>query len=115
MMIDWCGSLFRPKTAIEPMLIPNVGPKSVSGIQVGPAGSLVRKLLVFQTPPLAPAAKTVLPDVSEGSTASELTRPASPFVLAPSPIDVGPTAVHDVLDCALAGAVVKIRKLTVAW
>ena len=56
MMIDWLGSLFRPKTAIEPMLSPEVGPKSVSGIQVGPFGLVVRKLVVFQTPPLAPAA-----------------------------------------------------------
>ena len=56
MMIDWCGSPFRAKTAIEPMLIAYDGPKSVSGIQVGPFGLVVRKLVVFQTPPLAPAA-----------------------------------------------------------
>ena len=32
MMIDWLGSLFRPKTAMLPMLMPEVGPKSVSGM-----------------------------------------------------------------------------------
>ena len=31
-MIDWFGSLLRPKTAMPPMLMPKVGPKSVSGI-----------------------------------------------------------------------------------
>ena len=54
MMIDWLGSLLRAKTAMLPMLTPAVGPKSVSGIQVGPLGLVVRKLVVFQTPPLAP-------------------------------------------------------------
>ena len=39
-----------------PMLIALLGPKSVSEIQVGPAGLVVRKSVVFQTPPLAPAA-----------------------------------------------------------
>ncbi len=38
------------------MLTPEVGPKSVSGIQVGPLALVVRKLAVFQMPPLAPAA-----------------------------------------------------------
>ena len=38
-----------------PMLMPEVGPKSVSGIQVGPVGLVVRKSVVFQMPPLAPA------------------------------------------------------------
>ena len=56
MMIDWLGLLLRGKTAIPPMLTPEVGPKSVSGIQVGPAGLVVRKSVVFQMPPLAPAA-----------------------------------------------------------
>ena len=37
-------------------LIAVVGPKSVSGTHVGPRLSVVRKLLVFHTPPLAPAA-----------------------------------------------------------
>ena len=31
MMIDWFGSLLRPNTAIEPTLIPSVGPASVKG------------------------------------------------------------------------------------
>ena len=56
MMIDVFGSPFELKTAIEPMLRALLGPKSVSGIQVGPFGSFVRKFDVFQTPPLAPAA-----------------------------------------------------------
>ena len=30
--IDWLGSLLRPKTAMLPMLMPKVGPKSVSGM-----------------------------------------------------------------------------------
>src|SRR5438045_1238087 len=53
--IDWLGSLLRPKTARLPILMPKVGPKSVSGIYVGPVGAVVRKFVVFQTPPLAPA------------------------------------------------------------
>src|SRR4051812_1903394 len=53
-MIDWLGSLLRPKTAMLPVLRLLVGPKSVSGMYVGPWGSLVRKLDVFQTPPEAP-------------------------------------------------------------
>ena len=53
MMIDWLGLLFRGKMAIEPMLTALVGPKSVSGIQVGPSGLVVRKSVVFQMPPLA--------------------------------------------------------------
>src|SRR5271166_3360439 len=55
-MIDWLGLSFLGKTAIPPMLTPEVGPKSVSGIQVGPAALVVRKSVVFQMPPLAPAA-----------------------------------------------------------
>src|SRR4051812_23563174 len=52
-MIDWLGSLLRPKTAMLPVLRLLPGPRSVSGIQVGWLfGS--RKLVVFQTPPLAP-------------------------------------------------------------
>src|SRR4051794_25822194 len=58
---DWVGSLLTPKTARPPMLLSAVGAKSVSGIQVGPPLFVVRKLVVFQTPPLAPAAYTVLP------------------------------------------------------
>ena len=56
MMIDSFGLLLRGKTAIPPMLTPEVGPKLVSGIQVGPLGLVVRKSVVFQMPPLAPAA-----------------------------------------------------------
>ena len=52
--IDWLGSLLRPKTAMPPMFRPLVGPKSVSGMYVGPCGEVVRKLFVFQMPPLAP-------------------------------------------------------------
>src|SRR4051794_34033523 len=73
--IDWLGSLLRPKTAMLPVLRLLPGPRSVSGIQVGPLPSVVRKLVVFQTPPEAPAVKTVLPDGSEGSTARPPMRP----------------------------------------
>ena len=38
------------------MLTADAGPKLVSGTQVGPAGLVVRKSVVFQTPPLAPPA-----------------------------------------------------------
>src|SRR5579871_3583799 len=50
-MIDCLGSLFRGKMAMLPMWTAYVGPKSVSGIQVGPLVLLVRKFVVFQTPP----------------------------------------------------------------
>ncbi len=56
MMIVWFVSWFRGKTVMLPMLTALLGPKSVSEIQVGPPGLVVRKLVVFQTPPLAPAA-----------------------------------------------------------
>ena len=36
------------------MLMAALGPKFVSGTQVGPLGLVVRKSVVFQTPPLAP-------------------------------------------------------------
>src|SRR5262249_36640673 len=100
MMSDWLGSWFRPKTVILPMLMALVGPKSVSGIQTGPEGLVVRKLVVSQTPPLAPAAKTVLPDGSAGSMASPVTRPeppksdTSPPEPLEEPIAADPTAVH---------------------
>src|SRR3954468_16155501 len=83
-----------------------VGPKSVSGIQVGPAELVVRKLVVFHTPPLAPAAKTVFPEVSDGSMASPVTRPAppasdiSPPLPVLEPIAADPTAVQAWLDNA---------------
>ena len=38
-------------------------------------GAVVRKSVVFQMPPLAPAAYTVFPEGSEGSMASPVTRP----------------------------------------
>ncbi len=38
MMIDWLGSPFLGKTAMLLMLIAALGPKLVSGIQVGPPG-----------------------------------------------------------------------------
>src|SRR5262249_3653271 len=109
-MIVWLGSLLRPKTAMLPMFRLVPGPKSVSGIQVGcPLG--LRKSEVFQTPPEAPAAYTVLPDGSEGSTARPLTRPELPLSFSAA----GPTAVHVSWDCTLAGSSVKMRKLTLAW
>ena len=54
MMIDWLGSPFLGKMAMLLMLIAALGPKLVRGIQVGPAGLVVRKSVVFQTPPRAP-------------------------------------------------------------
>ena len=54
-MIDWFGSLLRPNTAMLPVFRLLPGPRSVSGTHVGPFGSVVRKLVVFQTLPLAPA------------------------------------------------------------
>ena len=73
-------------------LMPEVGPKSVSGMYVGPLGLVVRKLVVFQMPPLAPVTYTVLPEVSDGSTAIALTWPVEPVIAA------GPTDVHCWLD-----------------
>ena len=55
-MIDWFGSPLRGKMAMLPMFAANAGPKSVSGVQVGPCGLVVRKSVVFQTPPEAPPA-----------------------------------------------------------
>src|SRR5437764_559395 len=80
----WVASLLRPKSARPPMLTLKLSPKSVSGRYVGPAASVVRKLVVFQTPPLAPATYTVLPDESDGSTARPPTRPALPCLTAGS-------------------------------
>src|SRR5436305_803223 len=111
MMTDLVGSLPRPKTAIEPTLIPEVGPKSVSGCQVGPAGAEVMKLVVFQTPPLAPPTYTVLPDGSDGSTASA---PTMPDLIPPVLVltrGAGPIDVQVLLDSGLAVASVKTRKL----
>src|SRR5271165_2881443 len=60
MRIDWLGLLLRPNTVILPMLRLEVAPKFVSGIYVGPLGLVVKKSVVFQIPPLAPATYTVL-------------------------------------------------------
>src|SRR6516162_7272225 len=100
---------------MPPMLMAVVGPKSVSGTQVGPP-LLVRKSVVFQTPPLAPAAKTVLPEGSEGSIARPVTRPAPPEDEASAPpelvpIAAGPTAVQAWLDKASVWPSVNRRKL----
>ena len=84
------------------------GPKLVRGTYVGPLGSVVRKSVVFQIPPLGPATYTVLPDVSDGSTAIALTCPVEPV------IGAGPTAVHCSLDKPSVWLSVKIRKLSVA-
>src|SRR5436309_3291607 len=99
------------------MFIPNVGPKSVSGIHVGPADDVVRKFVVFQIPPDAAPRYTVLPDGSDGSTARPPTRPdTSAFSPAPfAPMPAGPTAVHVLLASGFVGFIVKMRKLAVVW
>ena len=56
-----CVSPFRGKTVMLPMLTALLGPKPVSEIQVGPPGLVVRKSVVFQTPPLAPPHKPCCP------------------------------------------------------
>src|SRR4051812_45727880 len=96
--------------------MPDVGPKSVTGSQVGPAGSRVRKFVVFQTPPTAAPAYTVFPDGSDGSTAIAPIRPAlsSPGVVVLT-IGDGPTAVHAVVDPLRAGLSMNRRKPTVVW
>src|ERR1700677_1128053 len=43
MMIDWLGSWFLGKMVMLAMLMAALGPKLVSGIQVGPLGLVVRK------------------------------------------------------------------------
>src|SRR3954468_16443873 len=96
---------------MPPMLMPKVGVVSVSGIQIGPDRSDVMKFVVFQTPPLAPATYTVLPDGSDGSTAMPPMRPAP----TPLPIDAGPMAVHCCWATALVGSCVKTRKVVVNW
>src|SRR4051794_17280828 len=106
---DFVGSFFRGKTAMPPTLMALVGPKSVSGTYVGPFESVVRKLVVFQMPPLAPPTNTVLPEGSEGSTARPPIRPVCPVMGA------GPTAVQVSWDSALVGSIVKIRKLAWVW
>ena len=54
--IDWFGSPFRGKTAIDPVFREFVGPKSVSGSQFGPWEVGVRKLVALKMPPDAPPA-----------------------------------------------------------
>src|SRR3954468_22454537 len=100
---------------MPPMLMPKVGVVSVSGIQIGPDRSDVMKFVVFQTPPLAPATYTVLPDGSDGSTAIPPMRPAYPFVDVAWAAEAGPTAVHVVADWRFVGSIVKMRNPTVAW
>src|SRR5215204_819396 len=68
--------------------------------------SVVRKLVVFHTPPLAPATYTVFPLGSDGSTAVAVTRP----VLAPSFADAGPTGVQASRVSSFVGSVVNTRK-----
>src|SRR4051794_25356659 len=106
--------------ARDPMLMASYGPKSVSWIQVGPAASWVRKLVVRHTPPLAAPTYTVFPDLSDGSTAMAPTRPAvdwSTTLPAESvvKIDVGPTGVQVLRAWAMVGSVLKMRKLADAW
>ena len=75
---------------------------------------MVKKLVVFQMPPEAEPTKTVLPVVSEGSTAMVLTAPAKvPLPLALTVTPAGPTAVKVELARALDGARLKIWKYAV--
>src|SRR5260221_12763425 len=64
------GSLFRGNRAMLEMFTALVLPKSVSGVYCGPAGSVVRKLGVFQTPAPAGAKYAGLPVGSEGPMAT---------------------------------------------
>ena len=66
--------------------------------------------MVFQTPPLEAPTKTVLPDGSDGSTATTLTGPASSRRhRGVGRIPAGPTAVHVLLESGSVGAMLKIR------
>src|SRR5579884_3308572 len=116
-MIDCLGSLLRPNTAMLPMFKLVVGPKAVRSCQVGPFGLVVRKSVVFQTPPLAPAAYTVLPEGSDGSTARLLTRPEFWPLLLPGAgfSEAGPTCTHSLVVRLLVGSCTKMRKPTVTW
>src|SRR4051794_5772363 len=66
---------------------------------------------------------TVLPEGSDGSTASAptcpewltWTMPPLPSLKKPALIEAGPTDVQLVFEGGLGGAVVKIRKLADAW
>ena len=105
MILDWSGSPVSLMTVIDPTLMAEpvlpltswFGPKSVRGTHVGPFTSRVKKLVVRHSPPEAPAAYTVLPDASDGSTATELTRP---FVVAPCVLPSGPTGTQSLLPVA---------------
>ena len=83
------------------MLTALLGPKSVSEIQVGPAGAVVRKSVVFQTPPRGagrvdsvarlgrtdrPPGRVTRPEVAAGAGRCRLRRLP--------PIDAGPTGVQ---------------------
>src|SRR5262249_25878753 len=96
----WFGSLLRANRAMLPTFRLVVGPRSVSGTQCGPAGSVVRKLVVFHTPPLAPAAYTVLPDGSDGSTWMLVTCPA----FFPEFWDEGPSGVQMFCEVTFDGS-----------
>ena len=95
----------RGNSAMLLMCRLRVGPKSVSGIQVGPMDSCVRKLVVFQMPPLAAPIYTVFPDGSDGSTARAVVRDAVP----PKFSEAGPTGVQVCWVRGLVGSWVKIR------
>src|SRR4051812_19563059 len=105
MTIDCDGSLLRPSTEMLPMFSPVAEAAAVSGTHGGPPEAVVRKLVVFHTPPLAPPAYTVLPDGSDGSTAIVLTLPA--LLLLSDPVGAGPIGVHAVDDCGSVALIVK--------
>src|SRR5262249_6896451 len=104
---------------MDPTLMALFGPKSVSGTHEGPSGSWVRKLVVRHTPPEAPAAYTVFPDGSLGSTAMAPIRPTVPFTvprigsIVSRP--VGPTGVQLPRDVRSGLSVVKIRNPRSVW
>src|SRR5262245_36255158 len=118
-MTDWLGSPLRSKMAMLLMESAALGPKSVSGVQLGPRGSVVMKLFVFQMPPVAPPTYTVLPVGSAGSTATAGTRREMANGSAPigptSVIDAGPSGVHSLCDCVPVGSTLKMRKFTCVW
>ena len=89
---------------------------------MGPAGSVVRKLLVFQIPPLLAPTKAVLPEGSVGSSATaptgpaRLTPPGLPLSRFPAlTVPAGPTAVQVSLARGLAGERLNSRNPTVFW
>ena len=90
MMIDWLGLLFRPKTAMLPMLMPEVGPKSVSaGCKSVRRGWSSGSRSVFQTPPLHRRHRLCFPRGRRGRREpgrSIWLAPASPTSRRPPPI-----------------------------